>query len=73
MSHGLLIHIHGGGFVAQSSASHEVILSSDPLTIVLRPVYFAMHRSGVSTALGQRIERPHLLSGLLTGSREPVP
>jgi len=23
-SHGLIIHCHGGGFVAQSSASHQV-------------------------------------------------
>jgi hypothetical protein len=26
-SHGLLIHVHGGGFVAQSSKSHEVCSS----------------------------------------------
>nr|XP_054760357.1 hormone-sensitive lipase-like [Lytechinus pictus] len=35
MSKGLLIHIHGGGFVAHTSKSHEVCITYGPISIII--------------------------------------
>ena len=73
MSPHLLFHCHGGGYVATSSKSHEVISFEFFISFYLITIgIFCLILADVLAILGQVIELHNSISGLFIGSRESI-